>query len=324
MNEINRRAFLKRSTAATIVGGLTISGVKTAKALGVKEKYATLIDLSKCDGCKEYEKTKCMQACANKNSSQYPEPIENIQPYWPQKEYEDWSDKRDLTTRLTPYNWIFVQRAIVEKEGVETEVFIPRRCMHCDNPPCAGTCPFGVVEKKAEGPVLIDREFCFGGAKCRDLCPWDIPQRQAGVGIYLKIAPKFAGGGVMYKCDFCYDLIKKGKNPSCVEQCPQGAMRFGLKEDLRNEAYTRAEQIRGFVYGDKENGGTSTFYISPVSFSDLDKAIEKSKSIPGINPQVNNPNDAINNTAKSLFIAPIAGAFAAGIAVYRTMKGEEE
>ena len=46
--------------------------------------------------------------------------------------------------------------------------------------------------------------------------------RQAGVGLYLKLAPKLGGGGVMYKCDMCHDLIQQGKNPACVAACPQG------------------------------------------------------------------------------------------------------
>jgi Fe-S-cluster-containing dehydrogenase component len=38
------------------------------------------------------------------------------------------------------------------------------------------------------GNTVIDHSICFGGAKCRDVCPWGIPQRQASVGIYLKLA----------------------------------------------------------------------------------------------------------------------------------------
>jgi len=34
------------------------------------------------------------------------------------------------------------------------------------------------MEKTAEGAVVIDHESCFGGAKCRSVCPWNIPQRQ--------------------------------------------------------------------------------------------------------------------------------------------------
>lgn len=324
MSKVNRREFLKRTSAAAVVGGITAtSGIKPVEAAVIKEQYGTLIDLTKCDGCTEYESPKCMEACKEKNIDKYPEPVEKIQPYWPQKIYEDWSDKREITNRLTPYNWIFVQRATVKKGNSEIEVFMPRRCMHCDNPPCATVCPFSANEKKPQGPVVINTDVCFGGAKCRDMCPWDIPQRQAGVGLYLKIAPKFAGGGVMYKCDLCFDLVKEGKKPACVESCPKDAMLFGTKETLKDEAYKRASTIGGFVYGDKENGGTSTYYISPVSFSDIDQALKREKSIPNMKPSIGNPMESVENIAKGLLIAPIASAFAAGIAAYRTVKGEE-
>jgi len=65
---------------------------------------------------------------------------------------------------------------------------IQRRCMHCDNPPCVRGCPFGALSKQPEGKTVIDHSICFGGAKCRDVCPLGIPQKQAGVGMYLKLA----------------------------------------------------------------------------------------------------------------------------------------
>jgi len=38
------------------------------------------------------------------------------------------------------------------------------------------------------GKTVIDYSICFGGVKCRDVCPLGITQRQAGVGMYLKLA----------------------------------------------------------------------------------------------------------------------------------------
>ena len=59
------------------------------------------------------------------------------------------------------------------------------------------------------------------GRSAGNVCPWNIPQRQAGVGIYLKVEPKLAGGGVMYKCDFCADLIAQGKRACMLDGMPQ-------------------------------------------------------------------------------------------------------
>lgn len=325
MLEINRRKFLKRTIASGIAGGMVLSGTsKWAEAKNNIASMGTIIDLTKCDGCKGQELPACVQVCRTKNKENFPKvETDEIQNYWPQKKYEDWSKKQDLTNRLTPYNWTFVETVEVDHEGQKHELHIQRRCMHCDNPPCVNLCPFSAQEKTAEGPVLINQDICFGGAKCRDVCPWEIPQRQAGVGLYTKIAPKYVGGGVMYKCDLCYDLVKKGEDPACVTACPKGALTFGEKEVLKQEAQNRAQAINGYVYGEKENGGTSTFYISPVPFEKIDQALKAQDSKPGMEPEVENYLDTANGLAKGLIVAPIAGVFAAGYAAVKVMKGEE-
>lgn len=328
---ISRRSFIKRTLAAGVSSGLILSGANKIALAGEKNasKVGTFIDLTKCDGCKGQNIPACVQACRTQNESKFPNPVENIQNYWPQKKHEDWSDKRNVTNRLTPYNWSFVQTVTVDGQ----EISIPRRCMHCDNPPCANLCPFSALEQTPEGITRIDPDVCFGGAKCRDVCPWGIPARQAGVGLYLKVAPKFAGGGVMYKCDLCYDRIKAGLLPACVEACPQGAITFGPKEELRKLAYEKAEKIKGYVYGDKENGGTSTFYLSPVPFEKINEQLLKQKAsqpnpeapgFPTMPVKEENFLDTANGMAQALFIAPVATAFAAGITAYRTMKGKED
>ncbi|GAW91496.1 4Fe-4S dicluster domain-containing protein [Calderihabitans maritimus] len=334
MANLTRREFFKRSLASTIAGGIILSGAEAfaREAAGtVVQPVGSVIDLSRCDGCKDVKVPRCVQACRDKNQNRFPEPVKDILDYWPQKKHEDWSKKRHLTDRLTPYNWTFVQEVQVEHNGRKEKIYIPRRCMHCDNPPCAKLCPFSAQQKTPEGPVLINPNICFGGAKCRTVCPWHIPQRQAGVGLYLKVAPKFAGGGVMYKCDLCYDRLLAGKLPACAEACPNEAITFGPKEEMRKLAHQRAKELDGFIYGEKENGGTSTFYVSSVPFQKIHQAIMQTKSkakkqqpgIPGMPVGVENYLETPNGMAWGFVVAPLAGAFAAGYAAYRTMKGGE-
>lgn len=321
---MNRREFLKRTAVAGIAGGIALAGLPKLKpALAANTQIGTMIDLTRCDGCAGQEIPACVAACREANRNLFPQPRpEDLKPYWPQKKFEDWSKKKELTDRLTPYNWTFVQKVEVEYQGRKVQVFIPRRCMHCDNPPCANLCPFGAQEKKPEGPVLIDPGICFGGAKCREVCPWHIPQRQAGVGLYLKVAPQFAGGGVMYKCNLCYDRITRGELPACVKACPRGAISFGPREEMRKKAHDRAATINGFIYGEKENGGTSTFYVSAVPFTVLHQALVTQQQNPTMPVEVENYLDTANGLAQGLMLAPVAGVLAAGLAVYKGMKGE--
>ena len=331
MTGFTRREFFKRSLASGLAGGLALTGLGRQASAG-KPQVGTVIDLTRCNGCRELKIPACITACRRENRDRFPRPVEEIGDYWPQKKHEDWSDKNELTTRLTPYNWTFVQKVTVEHRGKSYALAIPRRCLHCDNPPCANLCPFSVLHKKPEGPVVIDPNLCLGGAKCRDVCPWAIPARQAGVGLYLKIAPKFAGGGVMYKCNLCYPRLQAGKKPACVEACPRQAILIGSLGEMRALARERAQAINGYIYGEKENGGTSTLYISPVPFAKIDAALEKQKAsqpnpeahgFPGMPVEMGNYLDSVNGIALSMVAAPVAGAVAAGYAAYRTMKGDE-
>jgi Fe-S-cluster-containing dehydrogenase component len=330
--EINRRTFFKRSAAAGVLSFIAASGLeKTAYGVTNTQEIGTVIDLTRCDGCKDLEVPLCVSACRNKNEARFPEPVKPIQPYWPQTKFEDWSEKRGLTTRLTPYNWNYVEDVEVEHDGSIQEVHVLRRCMHCDHPSCQKLCPFSAIKKDSSGAVSINENICFGGAKCRDVCPWGIPQRQAGVGLYLDIAPTFAGGGVMYKCDLCKDLLAQGEKPRCESACPNGAMISGPKKEMKDYAQAKAKEIGGYVYGDIQNGGTSTFYISKVPFDKISKAIADKKKAkedagPGrpLMPEtVENYLDTEKGMAMSVLTAPLAGAALAAVTAYKTMKGEK-
>ncbi|OGP76340.1 MAG: hypothetical protein A2W09_07910, partial [Deltaproteobacteria bacterium RBG_16_50_11] len=251
------------------------------------------------------------------NQKRFPEPKEPIKDLWPQKTYDDWSKKREVTDALTPYNWTTVQRVEVEGE----ELFIPRRCMHCDNPPCASLCPFGALNKYSDGSVVTNHDLCLGGAKCKSVCPWHIPQRQSGVGLYLKLQPMPAGGGVMYKCDLCHDRIKNSQIPACVEACEKRLGKkkplfFGEREEILKIAHERAKEISGYLYGEKENGGTATLYLSKVPFDKIDSKLRE-KKVSLLFGKIENPLRDVNQWAKGFILGPVVSVLGAvGFALY--------
>jgi len=223
---------------------------------------------------------------------------------------QDWSDKQDETQRLTPYNWLFIQRAEVVIDGEEREITIPRRCMHCVNPPCVKLCPWGAARQQKNGISRIDPNLCLGGSKCKNVCPWNIPQRQTGVGLYLDILPNFAGNGVMYKCDRCYDRVARGELPACIEACPEGVQTIGPRDEIIRKAHALAMETKGYIYGERENGGTNTIYVSPVPFEELNTAIQKGKGKPHLKP-VKDTMAQANNLTTAMVLAPVAGIAAA-------------
>ena len=328
---MTRRSFLQRTALSGLTIGAAITGTKrAAQAADMSEPLTTVIDLNKCNGCPDLDTPRCVAACRNKNNERFPQPIKPIQDYWPQTKHEDWSEKQNLTNRLTPYNWTYVQHITVEHNGKKQNLHIPRRCMHCNSATCADLCPFGVIDQTAKGPVVINTGACFGGAKCRDVCPWHIPQRQAGVGIYLDIAPTYAGGGVMYKCDLCADLLEKGQEPACVSACPTGALMIGPRRKMEAYADKWRADNNGYIYGRDENGGTSTFYLSKVPFGKINEAllnqeIDEKPGRPAMPPGIDNPLHSTDGAVKSMLVAPFAGLAAAGISTYKIMtKGEKE
>jgi formate dehydrogenase iron-sulfur subunit len=311
MISLERRRFLKSATAAAMIGTAGVLSVPRRTEAG-EGRLATLIDLTRCNGCADQPTPACVSACKKIKAGRIPEPVDPIPVPFPTRKVEDWSKKKEVMNRLTPYNLIFIQKAEVDVGGQRKTVFIPRRCMHCDNPACATLCPFAANHKFENGSVVIDQDACFGGAKCQALCPWQIPQRQSGVGVYLKVLPTLMGNGIMVKCDLCSDLLKEGKTPMCVEACPQKAMSIGPRKEITAKAEALAKKIGGYLYGKTENGGTSTLYVSPVPFDLLDGALRKGPGEPGLGA-AKRRMAGTDSMGKAVLAAPALG-IAAGVA----------
>jgi Fe-S-cluster-containing dehydrogenase component len=301
--------FLKSGLAAA--AGAAAQAVPGAQALaGADDRryLATLIDIRKCIGCEA-----CVEGCRKANAAKFPEPRKPFpKMYPPRVKVSDWSEKREVADRLTPYNWLFIQHATVRVDGKDTELTLPRRCMHCVNPPCVKLCPWGSAKQLENGISRIDPDICLGGSKCKNVCPWDIPQRQTGVGLYLNLLPSLAGNGVMYKCDRCYDRMARGELPACIEACPEEVQSIGPRQDMIARAHAIAKEINGYVYGETENGGTNTIYVSPVPFEELNRAITAGDGRPHLEPVHDAMADA-NHLAAAMVFAPIVGLAAAAV-----------
>ena len=300
--DISRRQFFKKS--ALVAATLAVSNVRQVRASEreTDQQLATLIDVSRCIGCEA-----CVDACKQNNEAKFPRPVKSFPKMVPARvKVEDWSEKKDVRDRLTPYNWLFIQRAVVRADGNEKEITLPRRCMHCVNPPCVKLCPWGAAIQQKNGISRMDPDLCLGGAKCKSVCPWKIPQRQTGAGLYLNILPSLAGNGVMNKCDRCYDRIAEGGIPACIEACPEQVQTIGPRKEILRKAHELASSMNGFIYGETENGGTNTIYVSPVSFETLNHAIDKGQGRPGLK-KVSDEMSEANTLAAALVIAPIAG-----------------
>jgi formate dehydrogenase iron-sulfur subunit len=148
---------------------------------------------------------------------------------------------------------------VVKQKG---DVYYRRLCMHCNDPSCKSVCPVGAFEKTPEGAVIYHAYKCIGCRYCMQACPFSVPTYE-----WKKRAPK------VRKCILCYERLKEGKITACAEACPTGATTFGDREELLQEARKRIQENPGqyidHIYGEKEVGGTSVFFLSSVPFTEF-------------------------------------------------------
>lgn len=143
------------------------------------------------------------------------------------------------------------------------DVSVRKQCMHCEEPACASVCPVGALVKTAEGPVTYDEDKCIGCRYCMIGCPFDVPKYE-----WSSQVPR------VRKCIMCAEKrVTKGEQPACAEVCPTGATKFGDRTALLEEAHRRIaenpDRYVAHVYGEREAGGTSVFYLSAVPFEKL-------------------------------------------------------
>ena len=129
-------------------------------------------------------------------------------------------------------------------------------------------------------------------------------------GSYLNLLPNFAGNGVMFKCDRCYDRVALGVLPACIEACPKELQRIGPRKEILKRAHQLAGEIDGFIYGQNESGGTNTIYVSPVPFDVLNQAITAGPGQPHLKP-VPDAMTRVNHYASALIAGPVIGAIVA-------------
>jgi hypothetical protein len=132
------------------------------------------------------------------------------------------------------------------------------------------------------------------------------------------------GNGVMYKCDLCHERLAAGERPGCVEACPRKALLIGQRSEIFALADERAKQIKGFIYGKTENGGTSTLYVSPVSFEKINAVIKKKPGEPDMKPNVDRRMANTDGLGKAVLAAPVIGMAAGAAGAFRWLSRRKE
>jgi Fe-S-cluster-containing dehydrogenase component len=213
-------------------------------------RWGMVIDLDKCTGCQA-----CTVACQAENNVPFAGPEQTAlgrSKHW-----------QDVMTELGE-----------ESEYPEFHVrFIPRPCMHCDDPPCVKVCPVGATYVDEEGLVRMDYQRCIGCRYCTTACPyairyfnWYAPEFPADEDDrlnYLNPNVPVRPVGVVEKCTFCVHRLEQAKReaaaqgreltdadlillPACNQACPASARYFGDLDDPESTVSRLAHSPRAF------------------------------------------------------------------------------
>jgi len=92
--------------------------------------------------------------------------------------------------------------------------FEPEQCHHCANPSCVRVCPTGASFQRDDGIVLVQEDDCIGCRYCIIACPYNARFFREDKGL-------------VEKCTFCMQRVRRGETPACVETCPSKVRVFG-------------------------------------------------------------------------------------------------
>jgi Fe-S-cluster-containing dehydrogenase component len=236
--KLTRRSMLKLGgiAATTAVAG---AARPAAAARRTARTPAVLVDTTRCIGCRA-----CEAACAEANALDGPARA---------------GDPEVLDVRRSTDERTFT---VVNRVARRPERFVKSQCMHCLEPGCASACPTRALEKTAAGPVVYNPERCLGCRYCMVACPFNVPKYE-----YTSASP------YVRKCTFCAERQARGIPPACTSVCPSGALTFGARDELLEEArrriYSGSAPYIPHIYGEHEAGGTSWLYISDLDLDAL-------------------------------------------------------
>ena len=213
------------------------------------------LDLSRCIGCR-----RCVYACvAENNQSRQP------QIHWIQ--VLEMSKERGVD--LVEANLYYNPQEVPE----EGHFYMPVACQQCRRPQCVAVCPVKATWQEPDGIVVVDYNWCIGCRYCMAACPYGarhfnwakptIPQQELNPDThYLGNRPRYKG--VVEKCTFCIQRVRKGRYPACVEVCPVGARKFGNLLDPKSEIRYIMDHKRVFIFKEEINTQPKFYYFYSV------------------------------------------------------------
>jgi len=225
--------------------------------MNTKILWGMAIDLDVCSACGA-----CVEACLIENNIAVENPL---------------SKGRQIS-------WMNFLEFSDEVHNELKHGFVPRPCMQCENPICVSVCPVEATAKDSEGIVGQIYHRCIGCRYCMAACPygsrnfnWSTPKWNDTIKKSLNPDVSVRQKGVVEKCNFCHQRLKKVKEraimenrefdpdefvPACVQTCPTGAIIFGNIADPETEISKIIKSDRAFILYPKANTKPKVYYLT--------------------------------------------------------------
>lgn len=223
-----------------------------------KYKWTMVVDLDRCNGCGA-----CTIACQAEN---------NIAVVG-----------EKLASQKRTMSWLRIERYFEGEWPNLRVVFLPMPCQQCGNAPCEPVCPVFATYRNPEGLNAMVYNRCVGVRFCANNCPygvrkfnwfkykWEKPLDQQ-----LNPDVSVREVGVMEKCTFCMQRIRRGKDSAkdegrdvrdgevvtaCAQSCPTGAIIFGNVKDPESRAAKLVKSKRRFRLLSEHGTEPSVIYL---------------------------------------------------------------
>jgi Fe-S-cluster-containing dehydrogenase component len=227
----------------------------------MEHRWGMAIDLDRCTGCEA-----CVVACHAENNLPVSTP--------------------EQAAKGRTAHWIRIDR-YYEGEFPDVKVkYMPVLCQQCDEAPCEPVCPVYATYHNHEGLNVQVYNRCVGTFYCANNCPytvryfnWFAPEWPEPLPLQHNPDVSVRPAGVMEKCTFCIQRIKRGKEdaaqegrriadgdvqPACVQSCPAEAMVFGDLNDPDSKVSRLAQNGRATRLLEELGTKPKVFYLQKV------------------------------------------------------------